>query len=249
LDIELAVRSASNVIVSAEEAAFPWAANAAVADELDSLARRNGVTILGAGLNPGFSFDALVLTAAGAAQSVTSIRVDRVIDLSMFQESALGHLGVGFSEAEFDRRVRTNSIRGHIGFAESMSIVATRLGVELESVDRDLSPILARRSYQREHGAIADGQSAGICHRATGVANRRAWYEATFTAHIDLPSIDKAPLDEIVINGDPPVHLAIDPGVSSQMGAAAMIANSVRRVNAAPPGWLTVGDLPPAIPE
>ena len=74
-------------------------------------------------------------------------------------------------------------------------------------------------------------------------------YEATFTAHIDLQSIDKAPLDDITIGGDPPVHLTINPGVNSPMGAAAMIANSIRRVKAAPPGWLTVGDVPPASPE
>jgi len=40
----------------------------------------------------------------------------------------------------------------------------------------------------------------------------------------------------------------IEPGLNPQSGASAMIANSLRRVAAAPPGWLTVGDLPPATP-
>ena len=116
---------------------------------------------------------------------MTSIRVHRVIDLSTFQESALHQLGVGFSETEFDKRVTANAIKGHIGFPESMSIVAAGLGVNLERIDHDLWPILARRDYQRERGVISHGQTAGVHQRATGTANGRTWYEATFTAHID----------------------------------------------------------------
>ena len=60
-------RRRPHVITTAEEAAQPWAIDAELADALDAAARARGVTVLGAGVNPGFVFDALVLTLAGAA--------------------------------------------------------------------------------------------------------------------------------------------------------------------------------------
>jgi hypothetical protein len=247
-DIELAVRAESNVITSSEEAAFPWAVDAALAGSLDVLAKDHGVTIVGCGLNPGFSFDALVLTVAGATSSVTSIRVDRVIDLSKFAPVALRQLGVGFTERDFDLGAARNAIRGHIGFAESMNIVAAGLGVELERVDQELSPIIATRDYECEYATVSKGLSAGVYQREIGVENGQPWFEARFTAHVDPQSIGKAPLDQISIQGDPPVHLVIDPGLNSQRGAAALIANSIRRVEAATAGWLSVRELRPASP-
>src|SRR5262245_28196716 len=57
-DIRAALLAGLNVICTGEELAFPWAVDAALAGELDRLARQNQVTVLGAGLNPGFIFDA-----------------------------------------------------------------------------------------------------------------------------------------------------------------------------------------------
>src|SRR5688572_2702803 len=44
--IRSAVRAGSNVLVSAEEAAYPWAVDRDLADEVDALAREAGVTVL-----------------------------------------------------------------------------------------------------------------------------------------------------------------------------------------------------------
>ena len=81
-----------------------------------------------------------------------------------------------------------------------------------------------------------------------GVAGGRPWFRALFTGHVDLGSIGRAPRDELWIEGSVPLHYLIEPGLNPQTGASAMIANSLRRVVKAQPGWLTVGDLPPATP-
>ena len=54
--------------------------------------------------------------------------------------------------------------------------------------------------------------------------------------------------DDISIDGSTPLHLSVDPGLNPQRGSSAVLANSVRRVAAAAPGWLTVAELPPALP-
>src|SRR5580765_2937420 len=121
-DIRDAVESGSNVITTAEEAAQPWANDPAVADRLDALARARGVTILGAGLNPGFAFDALVLTVCGAAPEVESLRVSRVVDLSGFGRTVLRRIGVGHTPEEFEAGKRAGTVTGHIGFQQSMRV-------------------------------------------------------------------------------------------------------------------------------
>src|ERR1700730_17835655 len=100
-DVREAIRSGSNVITTAEEAAFPAAVDAELSDALDRLAREQGVTVLGCGLNPGLAFDALVLTATGAAWEVESLRIERSVDVSKFSVTILRRLGVGYTASEF----------------------------------------------------------------------------------------------------------------------------------------------------
>jgi len=248
-DIRLAVESGSNVITSAEEAAYPWAVDDALATDLDELALRRRVTILGGGLNPGFAFDALVVTATGPSTRVASIRVERIVDLSGFGETVLRRIGVGFTDEEFAAGTQSGSITGHIGFPQSMRVVASALGHTIERVDRSIAPIFAEREHRCQHIVVQVGNTAGFEQRYIGVVNGTPWFEALFTGHLDPVSIGKPPRDEIWIEGDPPLHYEVVPGFNAQTGSSALIANSVRRVLDAPPGWLTVADLPPASPR
>ena len=57
-----------NVITSAEEMAYPQAQEPELAAKLDEIARRNGVTVLGTGINPGLIMDLLVILWTGACE-------------------------------------------------------------------------------------------------------------------------------------------------------------------------------------
>jgi 4-hydroxy-tetrahydrodipicolinate reductase len=247
-DIRLAVESGSNVITSAEEAAFPWAVDAQTADELDELARRNGVTILGGGLNPGFAFDALVVTALGPAAEVSSIRVERVVDCSGFGETILRRIGFGYTAEEFDNGTKRGAITGHIGFPQSMNVVAGILGVTIERIDREITPIIGDRRFEVRHLTVEPGLTAGFAQHYVAVVDGDPWFEAIFTAHLQPETIGREPLDEIWIDGSPNLHFAITPGLNPQSASSALIANSLRRVIEAEPGWTTVAALPPAFP-
>jgi 4-hydroxy-tetrahydrodipicolinate reductase len=241
-DVREAVEAGANVLTTAEEAAYPWAVDAALADELDALARARGVTILGAGLNPGLAFDALVLTVAGAVAAVRSLRVERRVDLSGFSRAVLHRIGIGLAPETFARAT------GHIGFPQSMHVVAARLGVGLERIDRELVPAVAERAHAARHLTVRPGETAGFEQRYVGVAGGRPWFEAVFAGHVEPGSAGWAPRDAIHVDADPPLDVEIAPGIGAQSGSAAVLANSVRRVAAAPAGWLTVADLPPAAP-
>lgn len=248
-DIRLAVEAGSNVITSAEEAAFPWAVDRAVADELDGLARSQGVTILGGGLNPGFAFDALVVTALGPAADVSSIRVERIVDCSGFGTAILRRIGFGFTPEEFGAGTKSGAITGHIGFPQSMNVVAGALGLTIDRIDREITPIFGDRTYDVEHLTVQAGLTSGFEQHYVAVVDGVPWFEALFTAHLDPASIGKPARDEIWIDGTPELHYVVTPGFNPQSASSAMISNSLHRVMDAKPGWTTVAALPPAFPR
>jgi 4-hydroxy-tetrahydrodipicolinate reductase len=248
-DVRDAVEAGSNVITTAEEAAYPWANDAATADRLDAAARSRGVTILGAGLNPGFAFDALVLTASGVVPEVESLLVERVVDLSGFGETVLRRIGVGHSAESFEAGRRAGSVTGHIGFPQSMRVVAGRLGVEIERIDGEVEPVFAERELAARSLVVRPGETAGFRQRYRAISGGRVWFEALFLGHVAPGEIGENPRDAIAIRGPHGgVNLGVTPGMNPQTGSASIVANSVRRIVAAPPGWTTVGDLPPAVP-
>jgi 4-hydroxy-tetrahydrodipicolinate reductase len=237
-DIRAAVSAGSNVLVSAEEAAHPWAVDAVLGEELDQLAREAGVTVLGAGLNPGFLFDALVITLSGLHATPTSIAVSRVVDLSGFGPAVRARLGLGYDRSGFTAGLADGSILGHAGFRQSMAVVAATLGVIIDRIDAEVEPVFD-----------AGGTTAGFVQHYLAFVGGSDWFRAEFTGHIAPQAAGLVPRDAITIESDAgTTHSVIEPGVPSLAGSVSLIANSIRRVIAAPPGWRTVAELPPAHP-
>ncbi|MFA7533940.1 MAG: Gfo/Idh/MocA family oxidoreductase, partial [Tissierellaceae bacterium] len=84
-----------NVISTAEEMSYPKAQEPELAEELDKVAKENGVTVLGTGINPGLIMDLLVITLTGACIDVNSIKAERVNNLSPFGPAVMHEQGVG----------------------------------------------------------------------------------------------------------------------------------------------------------
>lgn len=250
-DVEAAVAAGSNVLVSAEEAAFPFVVDAEVATRLDALARRQGVSIAGTGVNPGLMFDSLVLTMLGAAPAGCSIHVRRNVDISKFGTTVLRRIGVGATAPDFAAAVERGDILGHAGFPQSMHIVADAIGVEVQRIDKVLRPVITPVAIDiPDRFRVEPGESAGVDQTYTAMVAGKPWFVAHFFGHVDLPSLHREPSDDIdLTNGRRPFQsIKLRPGVGAQVGSSNMVANSVERVLAARPGWVTVAEMQPAFP-
>lgn len=247
-DIRLGVEAGCNVITTAEEAAYPWACDEELARELDARARAVSVTILGTGVNPGFAFDALVVTATGAAWDVSALEIERVLNIAGYSGPILRKLGIGFTSKEFQEGCASGAITGHIGFPQSMRVVARALGRTIEKIDRSISPLLSDVPLEVNDVAIAAGQSAGFTQRYVGFVDGKPWFTAHLVAHVAPAQAGLTLRDLIEISGSVPIRMVIEPGLNSQKTVAAVVANSLGRVVDAHPGWTTVADLPPARP-
>lgn len=246
-DIRAGIARGLNVITTAEEAAYPWIIDAKLADELHRLAIDRHVSIIGLGLNPGFIFDALLLTATAVAWDVQNIRIRRVVDISSFSEAIQRRLGIGFTADEFRAGVTAESITGHIGFPQSFHLAARCLGRIVDHVDKSFEPLVADRKYVNEHLEVQPGTTGGFIQYYDAIVDGNPWMTAEFVAHVDPGSVGYTPADTIFINGFNGINLTIEPGCQPQLGTAGMIANSITRVIEAQPGFISVADL--AIPH
>lgn len=250
-DVELAIDSDSNVLVSSEESAFPFMVDAALAEKLDHLAVEHGVSVAGVGVNPGLIFDALVLTLLGAAPRRCDIAVRRVVDISGFGSTVLRRLGIGATDTDFHAAVARGDILGHAGFPQSMTVVADAIGVEISHIDKQIEPIIAREPIEVPGRLRLDaGQSAGVDQTYTAYASGRPWFTAHFYGHVALPTVglDRTDDIELSIEGEAFQSIHVRPGFGAQVGSQNMTANSIDRIVAARPGWVTIAELAPAFP-
>ena len=140
--IKFIVERGINVITSAEEMSYPKAQNPELAEEMDRLAKENGVSILGTGINPGHIMDLLVLVWTGCMQDVEHITSRRVNSLSPFGPTVMAEQGIGMEVADFMAKKASGEMAGHVGFAESVGMMAEGLGISIDSFTQDMDPIV-----------------------------------------------------------------------------------------------------------
>ncbi len=247
-DILAGVTAGLNVACTAEEMGYPWGSAPAAAVEFEAAAIRNGVTVMGVGANPGYIYEVLALALTGATRRVDQISVRRVVDLSRFSYGVQRRLGLGFDEEDFAAGAAAKTIFGHIGYPFTMETFARRFGVRLGDFTESIKPMQAAEPINFVAVPIAAGESAGFHQRCVGHVDGREWFEAEFLGHVDLASVGLAPEDSFTVEGDPNLSAVIRPGFNPQSTTVAAIGNVLPHIVAAPPGLISMTDLPVPTP-
>jgi 4-hydroxy-tetrahydrodipicolinate reductase len=242
--IKQIVESGKNVITIAEEMAAPQAQNRELAEQLDALARNHGVSILGTGINPGFILDTLIVALTGACMEVNSIKAARVNDLSPFGPTVMKTQGVGATPEEFVAGLGDGSIVGHIGFKESIFLIANAIGWELDRVEETREPIISSVYRETPHVKVQPGMVAGCRHIARGYKNGEEiiTLEHPQQIHPELEGVETG--DYIWIKGTPDINFANKPEIPGGIGTMAVAVNMIPQVINARPGLLTMMELP-----
>lgn len=242
--VEAAVRAGSNVLCIAEKLAYPWASDAGWAERFEELAMEYDVSILGTGINPGFILDALIVAWSSICLRIDRIEAQRVNDLSPFGPTVMASQGVGTTVEEFERGVADGTIVGHIGFPESIGLIADALGWEIDEVVETREPIVTTVPRETAHIKVAPGDVCGCRHIGRGYSGGELKIELVHPQqiHPGLEGVDTG--DYIRIVGDPEVHMANTPEIPGGKGTYASTGNYIPLIVDAPAGILTVTDLP-----
>ena len=242
--IEACVRANANVLCIAEKLAYPWASDADWAERFEQLAVEYDVSILGTGINPGFILDALVVAWSSICLSIDRIEAERVNDLSPFGPTVMASQGVGTTVGEFERGVADGTIVGHIGFPESIGLIADAIGWEIDEVVETREPIVTNVPRETPHVKVAPGDVCGCRHIGRGYSKGELKIELVHPQqiHPQLEGVQTG--DYIRIIGEPSVQMVNSPEIPGGKGTYASTGNYIPLIVDAPAGILTVTDLP-----
>ena len=242
--LEAAIDAGLDVVSIAEEMAYPAARSPAAAARLDRLARRRGVTVLGTGINPGFVLDLLIIALTGVCRRVESIYAERVNDLSPYGGTVMQTQGIGLTPAAFAAGLKSGAVLGHIGFRQSLAMIADALGLALDEVREERAPIIAKKRRRGEHVTVPPGRVAGCRHTAKGLRKGRTVIELVHPQQIEPGAEGTRTRDRIVIRGEPGIDLRVEPELAGGIGTASLAVNMVPLVAAAALGLVSMKDLP-----
>ncbi len=233
------LRAGLNVLSTCEELSYPWLTQPDLSREIDQMAKENSVSVLGTGINPGFSMDLLPLALTGVCRQVHQIAVKRIQDASQRRQPFQRKIGAGLSLQQFEKRVQDGTLR-HVGLTESMHMIATRLGWTLDRTEDVVEPILAKERTRSGKLIIEAGRALGVLQTGRGFRGEKEVLSLEFRAAIG----QRDPADFIRITGNPSFEMVIPGGVNGDVGTCAITANAVPLVAAAAPGLRTMADIP-----
>ena len=233
-----------NVISTAEEMSYPKAQEPELAKELDEIAKANGVSILGTGINPGLIMDLLVTVLTGCMTDVEHVEAKRVNSLSPFGHAVMEEQGVGITVEEFNNGVKDGTLAGHVGFAESISMIGDAIGWPVEKIEQQMKPIVTTVDRKSPYGFAAAGNIAGVNMTGQGFVHGEVKIDMIHPQQIEPEMEGTHTGDYIVLKGSPEVNMAIKPEVDGGLGTIAMCVNMIPQVINSHPGLKTMLDLP-----
>ena len=243
-DLTKIIEAGINCISIAEEMSDPEAQNPDLSKQIDELAKKHGVSVLGTGVNPGFVLDLLVVTLTGGNHSVERIEASRVNDLSPYGPTVMKTQGVGTTPEEFRAGVANGSIVGHVGFPESIHMISEALGLGVDRIEESREPIISKVYRETPHVKVEPGMVAGCSHIGLGYRGEKEVVKLIHPQQIHPHLENQDTGDYINIYGKPEIHMAIKPEIAGGVATMGIAVNMIPHVVAATPGLKRMIDLP-----
>ena len=167
--IKGAVNARINVITIAEEMGYPFVKYPRLSKEIDDAAKRNKVSVLGSGINPGFAMDYVVLALTGILPDVKKIKVTRLINFAPFGQSIQNNIGIGMKPEEFKKGVASGKMPVHIGLPECIYMLSHALNWKIDKIKETREPVVAKKQIRvLGYKSVHAGRVSGFNQRAIG---------------------------------------------------------------------------------
>jgi len=226
------------IVTTTEEAAYPASYNRRLAKRLDEAARKAKVAVLGTGVNPGFTMDTLPIMLSAVCERVDRVEVWRVQDARVRRLPFQQKIGAGLTREQFQKKVEDGTVR-HVGFTESIQMIADAMGWRLDRVVDDVAPQIAETAVASELLAVDPGDVCGVIQTGSGYVNGDERIRLRLEAYLGAPQS----YESVLIEGSPRIYSRIEGGVHGDIATASMAVNSIPAVITAEPGFRTMRDV------
>jgi hypothetical protein len=236
--LETIVAAKASIVSTTEELSYPFCSHLRAGKRLDAAARKARVAVLGTGVNPGFTMDALPIMLTAVCERVERIRVNRVQDARIRRLPFQQKIGAGLTAAEFARKKADGSVR-HVGLTESIAMISDAVGLRIDRITDELKPKLATVDVASDFLRVAAGRVCGIVQDGVGFRKGEPVVQLHMEAYLGAPET----YDAVDIDGVPKLSMRMAGGVHGDIATAAIVVNSIPKVLNAVPGLRTMRDL------
>ncbi len=222
---------------------------------LEVAAQEGRATFLGTGFEPGF-INVVAGFLTGACRKVHSVKLVETLDCTTYPVwEAWRVLGFGKPPRQRVTQIDPETQRYGLGYFETLDMIATMLGVELESKEAFVEPAVLTGDLNLGWADFAAGTVGGQRRTYRGHRGGRPVVELAICWTMSNDALDPQWSDpegfSVVIEGEPRVDAMIRFGEPGQdVMTVLMDSTAVAAVNAipfvcdAPPGVITPIDLP-----
>jgi 4-hydroxy-tetrahydrodipicolinate reductase len=227
------------IVSTTEELSYPWYSNRRLARDIDAMARKAKVAVLGTGVNPGFAMDALPIMITAVCDRVDRITVNRIQDARIRRLPFQQKIGSGLTRSQFTKKVAEGIVR-HVGLTESIAMIGDAMGWKLDRITDDIKPKMARQRVVSDYLDVAAGQVCGIIQDGVGYRRGEPLVRLHMEAYLGAPET----YDQVIVEGSPRLSAKFDGGIHGDIATASIAVNSIPKVLEAAPGLHTMRDLP-----
>ncbi len=233
-----------NVVSTCEELSFPWKRSPELAQEIDVVAKKYGVTVVGTGINPGYLMDSLPLVLTAPCLRVDEIKVTRMMNSAKRRIPFQTKVGTSMTPEEFKKKIKEGIITGHVGLLESINMIAAGLGWKLDrTVELPPEPVITSNPIETGLGTVDPGNVIGLKSVAFAEISGKKTITLEFYAYAGV----EEEYDEVIIEGIPKIHEKILGGVHGDIGTVAMTINTIPKAVEASAGIKIMKDIAPPV--
>jgi hypothetical protein len=232
-----------DIVSTCETLAYPYYRYPVLARKLNDEALRYGVSIIGTGINPGFLLDTLPIVLSTPVNLVEKIIAIRSLDASKRRESFIKKIGVGLKPDEYRDALKTNKLTGHVGYAESVLLIADAASVHLDKIVEDQEPVITDKDIEVNGLHVEAGRVIGIKGYGAGFVKDREIIRIELYAYLGARDFE-----EITIKGTEYSVKWKSTGTPGDQGTVAVVLNIANIINDLSPGLLLMTDILPFKP-
>src|SRR5947207_6873623 len=233
--IETILKAKKPIVSTVEELAYPSYTHIRQARQIHQWAKKAKVGVLGTGVNPGFAMDTLPIALTAVCERVDRVSVTRIQDARVRRLPFQQKIGAGLTTEQFQKKVHDGEVR-HVGFTQSIAMIADALGWRLDRITDDVQSKIASVTISSEFLAVDPGYVCGIIQDGVGYRKGYPVIRLHMEAYLGAPDS----YDAIQIEGTPSLSMRIPGGIHGDIATASMVVNSISKVLTASPGFHTM---------
>jgi len=236
---------------------YPAAADPKVVQRLEEACQKGKASCFTSGIDPGYANDLLPLVLSGVAARIDSVRVMEILNYNTYMQPEVLFETMGFGQPMDHTPILLLPGILTQAWGPVVRVLAGGLGVELDEVRETYEREPAAETYETAVGTVEKGTVAGLRFEVQGIVGGepRIVLEHVTRMHDDVAPDWPQPLGKgcyrVMITGNPTMTMDLqiegedgDHNTGGLVTTAMRVLNAVPAVCAAPPGLLSVLDLP-----